>query len=193
LKKIINPEGVVPELGMRMVRLDCLYLFDSSLGFAVPMVRGSFMPQSLSSVYLHVIFSTKDRQPFLRDLDLRRSTHAYLGSISSQISCPPVIAGGVEDHVHVLARLSRTVSQADWVKELKRVSSAWLKPQSPSLKNFAWQSGYGIFSVSLQNLAEVEHYIQNQEEHHRKQSFQQEYRDFLRCHGIEWQEDYVWD
>jgi putative transposase len=151
------------------------------------------MPQSLSAVYLHLVFSTKDRHPFLRDADLRSNTHSYLGGISKQLDCPPVIVGGVEDHVHILARQARTISQADWVKELKRVSSQWIKDQNPSLRNFSWQSGYGIFSVSASNLETVEGYIAHQEEHHRKTTFQEEYRAFLKRHGIAWDEAHVWD
>ncbi len=81
------------------------------------------MPQSLSAVYIHLIFSTKDRRPLLRETPTREALHAYLGSISKQLECPPIIVGGVEDHVHMLARFGRTITQAEWVKELKRVSS----------------------------------------------------------------------
>ncbi len=151
------------------------------------------MPQSLSAVYLHLVFSTKDRHPFLRDPTLRAEIHAYLGGISKQLDCPPIIIGGVEDHVHILARHARTITQADWVKELKRASSLWIKQRDPSLRDFGWQSGYGIFSVSASNLETVEHYIANQEEHHKKTTFQDEYRAFLKRHAIPWDEKYVWD
>ena len=151
------------------------------------------MPQSLSAVYLHLVFSTKDRHPFLRDPALRAETHAYLGGVSKQLDCAPVIIGGVDDHVHILASHARTITQADWVKELKRVSSLWIKQRDPSLRDFAWQSGYGIFSVSASNIEAVERYIANQEEHHRKTTFQDEYRAFLKRHGIAWDEKYVWD
>ncbi|MCX6873424.1 MAG: IS200/IS605 family transposase [Verrucomicrobia bacterium] len=151
------------------------------------------MSQSLSAVYLHLVFSTKDRHPFLRDPALRAETHAYLGGISKQLDCVPIIIGGVDDHVHILAHHARTITQADWVKELKRVSSLWIKQRDPSLRDFAWQSGYGIFSVSASNLETVERYIANQEEHHRKTTFQDEYRAFLKRHSIPWDEKYVWD
>ncbi len=151
------------------------------------------MPQSLSAVYLHLVFSTKDRQPFLCDSTLRAETHAYLGGISKQLDCTPIIIGGVDDHIHILARHARTITQADWVKELKRVSSLWIKQRDSSLRDFAWQSGYGIFSVSTSNLETVERYIANQEEHHRKTTFQDEYRAFLKRHAIPWDEKYVWD
>lgn len=151
------------------------------------------MPQSLSSVYLHLIFSTKGREPWLSDAALRAETFAYLGGISKQLDCPPVAVGGVADHVHLLARFGRGVTQSDWVKELKRVSSLWIKERDPSLKGFAWQSGFGIFSVSPSALEKVEAYIANQEEHHRKVTFQDEFRAFLKKHRIEWDERYVWD
>jgi putative transposase len=95
------------------------------------------MPQSLSVVYLHLVFSTKDRRPFLRDPIIRGEMHAWLGSASGQLGCPSVLVGGVEDHVHVLARLGRTISQADWVKELKRTSSIWIKERDPQSHDFA--------------------------------------------------------
>ena len=151
------------------------------------------MSQSLSTVYLHIIFSTKDRRPFLRDDAIRGEVHAYLGGISKQMDCTPVIIGGVEDHVHILAQQSRTATQSDWVKELKRVSSIWIKERDLTLREFRWQSGYGIFSVSVSKLESVKRYISNQEHHHRKITFQEEYREFLKRHSISWDERYVWD
>jgi putative transposase len=85
------------------------------------------MPQSLSAVYIHLVFSTKNREPFLRNLEMRTKLHAQLGGISKTLGCPPILTGGVEDHVHMLARFGRTLTQAEWVKELKRVSNLWLK------------------------------------------------------------------
>ena len=151
------------------------------------------MPQSLSAVYLHLVFSTKHRTPFLRDPGIRSETHAYLAGISQNLDCHAILVGGVEDHVHILARQSRTITQADWAKELKRASSLWIKDRSPSLKDFAWQSGYGIFSVSQSNVEKVTAYIAGQEEHHRTKSFQDEFRAMLKKHGILWDEHYVWD
>ena len=84
------------------------------------------MPQSLSAVYTHLVFSTKERRPFLRDRQLRESVHAYLGEVSKRLECPPILVGGVEDHVHLLARFGRTITQSEWVKELKRVSNEWI-------------------------------------------------------------------
>jgi len=106
------------------------------------------MPQSLSSVHIHLVFLTKGRQPFLRDEEIRKEMHAYLGGVSKKLDCVPVIVGGTEDHVQMLCRLARNISQADWVKEIKRVSSIWIKQREPALATFAWQGGYGAFSVS---------------------------------------------
>jgi len=151
------------------------------------------MPQSLSAVYVHLVFSTKERRPFLRDPAVREALHAQLGGISKTLECPPIRVGGVEDHVHLLARLARTVSQAEWVKELKRVSNLWLKQQGTDFTAFEWQGGYAAFSVSQSNLDQVTHYINNQEQHHRESSFQDELRALLQRHQIAWDERYVWD
>jgi putative transposase len=151
------------------------------------------MPQSLSAVYIHLVFSTKDRRPFLRDTKVREQAHAQLGEISKRLDCPPLLVGGVEDHVHILARFGRTITQADWAKELKRVSNDWLKKQGCEYADFQWQGGYSDFSVSQSNLERVIKYIANQDEHHRKMSFQDELRTLLRKHDTEWNEQYVWD
>ena len=150
------------------------------------------MPQSLSAVYVHLVFSTKNRQPFLQDQGLRTDLHSFLGGTSKKLDCPPIIVGGVEDHIHLLSRFGRTVTQADWVKELKRVSNLWLKNER-GLMGFEWQGGYAAFSVSHSNLSAVKEYIVNQEEHHRKMSFQDEVRALFRKHEMEWDERYVWD
>lgn len=111
------------------------------------------MPQSLSAVYIHLIFSTKERRPWLRDKPVRDKLHAQLGGISKTLGCPALIVGGVEDHVHLLCRFGRMMTQAEWVKELKRVSNLWLKEQGSDYVDFAWQGGYADFSVSQSNLA----------------------------------------
>ena len=151
------------------------------------------MPQSLSAVYIHLIFSTKDRRPFLRDNVIRNKIHAQLGGISKTLRCPPISIGGVEDHVHILCRFGRTISQAEWVKELKRVSNGWMKMQSSDYSQFEWQGGYAAFSVSQSNMQNVKRYIENQEEHHRRMTFQDELRALLKKHAIEFDERYIWD
>ena len=119
--------------------------------------------------------------------------HRYLGGILMNLECQPVIVGGVEDHVHLLCALSRTCNAADLVRELKRGSSLWLKTKGPELSSFAWQSGYGLFSVGASQIESVRDYIARQEEHHRKVSFQDEFRQLLRRYEIEFDERYVWD
>ncbi len=150
------------------------------------------MPQSLSAVYIHLIFSTKERYPYLRDQTLQADLHTYLGRVSKELDCPPIRVGGVEDHVHLLARFGRTITQAEWVKELKRVSNIWLKTES-GLSEFQWQAGYADFSVSASNLERVKKYIENQQNHHRRMGFQDEVRKLLTKHSIEWDERYIWD
>ena len=119
--------------------------------------------------------------------------HAYLGGVSAKLDSPALLVGGTNDHIHALCRLGRTISQSDLAKEIKRASSIWIKDRDASLRDFAWQAGFGIFSVSASNVEAVRTYIAKQEEHHRIRSFQDEYRDFLRKHGMEWDERYVWD
>ena len=151
------------------------------------------MPQSLSNVLVHLIFSTKSRQPYLSDADQRVVMHRYLGAISARLDCPMIRVGGVSDHVHCLARHGRSVSVADWVKELKRMSSQWAKAQWPSLRGFQWQSGYAVFSVSQSLSDRVERYIERQPEHHRRFDFQSEIRRLLDAHGVTYNDRYIWD
>ena len=151
------------------------------------------MSQSLAKILVHAVFSTKDRRPYLRDKILRDELHHYIGGILSQHDCQPLIVGGVEDHVHILATLARTVTAADMVKEVKRGSTLWLKTKAPDLHDFAWQGGYGVFSIGFSQLAAVRQYIAGQEEHHKKVSFQDELREFLKRYEVEFDERYVWD
>ncbi len=151
------------------------------------------MPQSLVQVYLHIVFSTKDRRPFLHDKDLRDRTHAYLAGICDNHGCRSLRVGGVEDHVHILCRLAKTMSPSRLLQEIKRDSSKWVKQQSPTLHDFYWQSGYGAFSVSPSEVDELVGYIKNQEEHHKQETFQDEFRRLCREYGVEIDERYVWD
>ena len=188
-----NPEGILsPSPGLPRRRLPWV-TGNHKIDNPERVVSHSAMPQSLSAVYGHLIFSTKERRPFLRDSIKRSELHAYIGGVSKQLDCVPILIGGVQDHVHVLARIGRTIAHADWVKELKRVSSLWLKQQGPDYSEFQWQAGYGLFSVSQSNLDPVQEYIANQEEHHRKLTFQEEFRLFLQRHHLQWDEKYLWD
>ena len=151
------------------------------------------MSQSLAKILLHVVFSTKDRRPLLRDRALREEMHRYLGGILSELNCLPIIVGGVEDHVHLLCTLSRTCAPAEMVKEVKRSSSLWIKTRAPELADFAWQSGYGVFSIGFSQIEEVRRYIAGQEDHHRKLTFQDEFRRLLQRYEVSFDEAYVWD
>ena len=124
---------------------------------------------------------------------MRDELHRYMGGILTNLNCQPFIIGGVEDHVHLLCALSRTCDAAEMVKEVKRGSSLWLKTKSPALADFAWQNGYGIFSIGFSQIDDVRKYIAGQEEHHRTVTFQDELRQFLRHHDIAFDERYVWD
>ena len=151
------------------------------------------MPQSLAKIILHTVFSTKDRRPFLRDRALREELHRYLGGILSHLDCQPIIVGGVEDHVHLLATLSRTCQPAEMVKEVKRGSSLWIKERDQTQRDFGWQNGYGIFSLGFSQIKDVRDYIAAQETHHHDASFQEELRALLRRYEIAFDERYVWD
>ena len=151
------------------------------------------MPQSLARLWTHLIFSTKERYPFLSDPTIRADMHAYLGTVLRTHDCPTLVVGGCDDHVHALFALSRNYSIAQIVKEIKRTSSAWIKTVERRYSKFRWQSGYGAFSVSQSHVTQVHSYILRQEQHHRRKTFQHEFRAFLHKYEIEYDERYVWD
>jgi REP element-mobilizing transposase RayT len=151
------------------------------------------MPQSLAQVHIHVIFSTKNRTPFLVDAELRKRMRAYLASIMKSYDSPAKIVGGTADHVHLLFALSRTTTISKVIGEAKRNSSKWIKTIGGDFELFQWQNGYGAFSVSFSRIDEVQKYIAEQMEHHKKMSFQEEYRNFFRKHNVNFDENYVWD
>ena len=150
------------------------------------------MPQSLANFYVHLIFSTKERFPFLTK-EVHPDLHAYMATVLANLNSPAVLINSVEDHVHVLFNMGRTVTLAQVVEDVKKSSSKWIKTQGPKFGQFAWQAGYGGFSVSESNVPMVAHYIRGQEEHHRVKTFQEEYREFLTKHNIQYDERYVWD
>lgn len=150
------------------------------------------MPQSLSSLLVHLVFSTKDREPLLSD-EIRVDLHSYIGGIVADCGGTLLAAGSVADHIHLFVSHPRTISPADLVKEIKIGSSKWLKTRDPRFVNFHWQAGYGIFSISPGHRPDLERYIASQAEHHRVTSFQEEYRRLLTRNGVEWDERYVWD
>jgi REP element-mobilizing transposase RayT len=149
------------------------------------------MPQSLVRNLVHLIFSTKDRLPLLR-ATVRPALHGYTAGIFSNWDSPAIIVGSVEDHVHALFGLSKNHALCKVVEEVKRGSSKWIKTQGPEFHDFAWQNGYGAFSVSPSLEDTVRRYIARQEEHHRKVSFQDEFREFCQRHGVALDERYVW-
>ena len=150
------------------------------------------MAQSLSKVVLHIIFSTKDRESWL-DSDVRPRMHAYLAAVCRDLGAQLVRVGGVADHVHIVTTLPRTLSQAQMIERIKKVSSKWIKTLDARYRGFFWQRGYGAFSVSPSQLEAVLEYVDTQQEHHRTRTFQEEYRELLHKHGLDFDERYVWD
>ncbi len=151
------------------------------------------MPQSISQVWLHIVFSTKDRYSFLRDPDMRSGAHAYLAGACRQLKCPARIVNGTADHVHILCNLHRTISVSGLLRGLKEPSSKWIKAKGGLLKKFRWQAGYAAFSVSPSRLEAVHRYIANQERRHRRLSFKEELLRFLEEYEVAYDERFLWD
>jgi putative transposase len=148
--------------------------------------------QSLAKIYIHLIFSTKNRERLLRD-DIRPGLYAYIGGILRDLDSPALEIMGEPEHMHILFLLSRTQTISDVVGQVKRGSSAWLKTKQPSYHQFHWQNGFGALSVSQSAVEEVREYIRNQREHHKRVTFQDEFRAFLQRYEVEFDEQYVWD
>jgi REP element-mobilizing transposase RayT len=152
------------------------------------------MPQSLAKVLVHIVYSTSGRRPWLKDEEIRRQLYAYKATIlRDNVDTPALIIGGVEDHIHALCLLSRNFAIKKVIEEAKTETTKWLKKQGPQYADFHWQAGYGIFSVSESKADDVKQYIANQVEHHKKKSFQDEFRELCQRHGIALDERYVWD
>jgi putative transposase len=151
------------------------------------------MSQSLSQIFLHIVFSTKERRPFLQDKTIRERMHIYLKGICDKQDCPSLKVSGVEDHVHIACRLAKTMDVASLIKELKQGSSIWVKSEFPVLSGFYWQNGYGAFSISPSHVPGLKRYIEDQDEHHRRESFQDEFRRLLKKYDVEYDERYVWN
>ena len=149
------------------------------------------MPQSFGSLHCHIVFSTKHRLPQIT-ADIQPRLFEYIGGILRNHSSCLIAAGGMPDHVHLLVSLGRTVAAADAVRLIKSNSSGWIHSEL-ALPEFHWQDGYGAFAVSYSNIDQVKSYLANQEQHHRRISFQEEFLEFLRRHDLEWDERYVWD
>jgi REP element-mobilizing transposase RayT len=153
---------------------------------------GADMPQSLSSVLLHIVFSTKNREPFINP-EIETELHRYMAEVFRTSTSPALLIGGTSDHVHCLVSLSRTITIAALMEEVKTESSKWIKSKGPEFRSFHWQNGYGAFSIGESNVNDLKAYIAGQKEHHETSTFQDEYRKILRKYKIEFDERYVWD
>ncbi|MCI0491709.1 MAG: IS200/IS605 family transposase [Planctomycetes bacterium] len=149
------------------------------------------MPQSFGSLHCHIVFSTKHRLPQI-EAELQPRLYDYIGGIVRNHGCCLVAAGGMPDHVHLLVSLSRTISMADAVRVIKANSSRWMH-EDVGQRDFGWQDGYGAFAVSYSNVDSVKSYLANQVEHHRRQTYQEEFLELLRRHNLTWDDRYVWD
>jgi REP element-mobilizing transposase RayT len=150
------------------------------------------MAQSLSSILIHLVFSTKNRERFLVG-DVETELHKYMATVFRAHKSPTLTIGGAEDHIHALFALARTITVADLVEEVKTSTSKWIKTKGIEFRRFHWQSGYGAFSIGQSNVAALKRYIATQKEHHRHQSFQDEYRLLCRKYRVKIDERYVWD
>jgi putative transposase len=150
------------------------------------------LSQSLSRILVHSIFSTKSREHFIKEA-VRPQLHGYMAGIFKGCDSPAIVIGSMEDHAHALFVLSKTWPLCDVIQQVKKDSSKWIKARGLLYKNFHWQDGYGAFSVSESHAEQVMQYIENQREHHQKQSFQNEFRAFLKKYKVSYDERYVWD
>ena len=150
------------------------------------------MPQSLSSILIHLIFSTKNREPFISTA-IEPELRPYMAKIFRELKSPSLTIGGSDDHVHILFSLGRTIEVADLIQEVKTESSKWIKTKGQEFENFHWQRGYGAFSIGQSEVATLKRYIAGQRIHHQRVTFQDEYRKFLERNGIDYDERYVWN
>lgn len=148
------------------------------------------MPHSLSKILVHLVFSTKNREPLINDI-IKPHLHAYIIGILKKLKCPSIQTNGTFDHIHILFPLGRVIMVCDLVEDVKKASSKWMKLNGS--ENFFWQTGYGAFSISQSHCNRLINYIKNQQNHHKRASFQDEYRLILKKYQIEYDERYVWD
>lgn len=149
------------------------------------------MPQSLSKMYSHIVFSTKHRENMI-DRKIEGELYNYIGGVCKQLECNPIIVGGYRNHVHILCLLSRKVAAMNLIQEIKQSSSKWIKTKGTKYSGFYWQDGYGIFSVSQSQVERVVRYINNQEAHHQKRDFKKELIELLRRYKVDYDERYLW-
>ena len=150
------------------------------------------MAQSLSKIILHVVFSTKNRDPLIVE-SIRPGLHAYLAGACRAIKSEAYRVGGTEDHVHIACTLPRTLTVSKLLEEIKKSSSVWIKDQQAEYRSFSWQAGYGAFSVGESQLPALLRYVENQREHHQKRTFKEEFTELLEKYGIDYDERYLWD
>jgi len=150
------------------------------------------MAQSLSNILIHMIFSTKNREPVILP-EIAQQLYSYMSATAREYGSYVHEIGGVEDHVHILLSLPRTISVSELVENIKKTSSKWIKTKGNVYTAFAWQGGYGAFSIGQSGYENLRTYIQTQKDHHKKISFQEEYRMFLKKYGVPYDEKYLWD
>ena len=151
------------------------------------------MARSLFQCYFHIIFSTKNRSVWFADEQIRDEMFSYLAGACGKMGCPAVIVGGHHNHVHILVRMAKTVLAPKLIGEIKEDSSKWLKTKGDFYHRFYWQTGYGCFSLSASHVEPVKAYIANQEEHHQRVEFKDEYLQMLTRNNVEFDERYLWD
>ncbi len=151
------------------------------------------MSQSHARVALHITYSTKYRKPYLQNPDHRDELYRYMAHHLKSLECPSVIINGTADHIHILCFLSRNCAIKTLIQETKVSSSKWIKSKGRQYRSFRWQAGYGAFSVSVSHIERVKQYIRTQEEHHKRMTFQEEFRKICQRHGVELDERYAWD
>ena len=150
------------------------------------------MPHTFTNLLVHSIFSTKERSPVINS-DLKPRLFGYMGGIIRESKGTLIAANGPADHVHLLMLMPQDTALSDLMRVVKANSSRWVHQEWPGLRAFAWQVGYGAFSVSQSNTETVKQYIAEQEEHHRRVSFQEEFVAFLKRHGISYDERFIWE
>lgn len=151
------------------------------------------MSQSISSIYIHTTFSTKGREPWINE-KVRNNLHAYIAAILKNLDSPALIVNSMPDHIHMLLRISKTITIADVIEEVKKSSSKWIKVQPGGVSSFYWQRGYGAFSVSGSHMGVVSSYIANQKEHHKKMSYREEVERLIKKYRVtEYEPEYYWD
>ena len=150
------------------------------------------MPQSISKIYVHITFSTKNRYPFI-DSEIEKDLWEYLGGICKGLECNPIRIGGHKDHIHICCLLSKKITTIKLLEDIKKESSKWIKTKGAKYSSFYWQDGYGVFSINPSEVETVIKYIENQAEHHKKRTFQEELLAFFKKYGIEYNEQYLWN